>query len=150
MGKKKDPIQRAEEVGQQIFEVVSSGLADIVSRLQELTSTIDQKVDEQFRTFTGEPPPKSNATSAKSDKADKADKAKGAKKSGSDAKTKATKAKKKPAKTKAASGSKSTKPAKPTGPTRDELYQQAQDLDISGRSKMSKGQLAAAVKKAKK
>lgn len=139
MAKKKDPIQRAEEVGQQIFEVVSSGLADIVGRLQEITSTLDKKVEEQFQTFTGEPPP-APPKPAKSGKAVKAGKAGGSspKKAKASPESKASKPK-----SKASGGSKSS------GPTRDELYQQAQTLNIAGRSKMSKSQLAAAVKKAK-
>ena len=52
-------------------------------------------------------------------------------------------AKKAPAKKKAAAKSTAS------GPTRDELYDQAQKLDIDGRSKMNKAQLQRAIKKAK-
>ena len=56
---------------------------------------------------------------------------------------KKTAAKKAPAKKKAAAKSTAS------GPTRDELYDQAQKLDIDGRSKMNKAQLQRAIKKAK-
>ena len=37
------------------------------------------------------------------------------------------------------------RPPAPSGPTRDELYARAKELDIKGRSKMSKAELARAV-----
>ncbi len=116
MGKKKDPLSKAEEVGQQVFEVVTSGLTDIVTRLQELAETIEEKVEEQFRTVVGTPPPTSKAGKARdvvdaeaieTDKTDKTDKASKSKKSGKAAKSSKTA---KVSKTK--SSAKSSKPAK--------------------------------------
>lgn len=98
MGKNNDPLAKAEEVGQQVFEAVASGLTEVVSRLQALAEQIEQKVEEQLRTAVGTPAPASKASkaskAAKGSKAAKASKAKkpaakvsGAKKSAGKPKT---------------------------------------------------------------
>ncbi len=193
MGKNNDPLARAEEVGQQVFEAVASGLTEVVGKLQALAEQIEQKVEEQLRTSAGNPPPA--GPTGKTGKAGKQGKAGKAAKDAKDAKSGTPKAKKaieapvseisakksagkktaakksdsskKSAKSASAkeksagkkstkksssktSGSKSSASKGASGPTRDELYKQAQKLNIAGRSGMTKAQLVAAIKKATK
>lgn len=162
MGKNNDPLAKAEEVGQQVFEAVASGLTEVVNKLQALAEQIEQKVEEQLRTSVGTPAPAS-----KGSKGSKADKA-GKKPAKSPAKKSADKSKASKPVAKAKSGAKKTKkpaakkpaPKKPaakksavkgsSGPTRDDLYKEASKLGITGRSGMTKAQLASAIAKAKK
>lgn len=167
-----DPRESFEQVRNQMLEVLNKGFADAVGMLQEVGSVIEQRLEEVLGSRSGE---KSGAKSTSSDpdvrettepetpvKKSAATKAP-AKKTAAKKKTPAKKAavkKKAPAKKAAAKKKAVAKkaPAKkavakespPGGPTRDELYAEAQKLDIAGRSKMTKAQLQKAIDKAKK
>ena len=152
-----DPREAFDQLRAQVVETLNKSLGDAFEALQDVGSVIEQRIEEVFGSGS-----KSKKTTKPSDgsgvvdtTATKTTKKKAvAKKAAAKAPAKKAAAKKAPAKKKAAAKkapAKKKAAAKSTasGPTRDELYDQAQKLDIDGRSKMNKAQLQRAIKKAK-
>ena len=158
-----DPREAVEAIGKEMYETLSRGFSDAFGFLQDLSSAIEDRIEEAFGKPGGSASKKSGATNATSKPAPAAKKAAAkkapAKKAPAKKKAAAKKApakkkaaaKKAPAKKKAAAKkAPAKKKAAASGPTRDELYAEAQKLDIDGRSSMSKAQLQRAIKAAKK
>ena len=136
-----DPREAVEAIGKEMYETLSRGFSDAFGFLQDLSSAIEDRIEEAFGKPGGSASKKSGATNATSKPAPAAKKAA----------AKKAPAKKAPAKKKAAAKkAPAKKKAAASGPTRDELYAEAQKLDIDGRSSMSKAQLQRAIKAAKK
>ena len=155
-----DPREAFDQLRAQVVETLNKSLGDAFEALQDVGSVIEQRIEEVFgsgskskkttkpsggsgvvdTTATKTTKKKAVAKKAPAKKKAAAKKAPAKKKAAAKKKTAAKKA---PAKKKAAAKSTAS------GPTRDELYDQAQKLDIDGRSKMNKAQLQRAIKKAK-
>ena len=182
-----DPREAVEAIGKEMYETLSRGFSDAFGFLQELSSAIEERIEDAFGKPSSAASKKAGATEAASKPAPKkaaakkapakkkavakkapAKKKAAAKKAPAKKKAAAKKApakkkaaaKKAPAKKKAAAKKAPAKkkatakkaPAKKAaaGATRDELYAEAQKLDIDGRSKMTKAQLQRAIAKAKR
>ena len=152
-----DPREAVEAIGKEMYETLSRGFSDAFGFLQDLSSAIEDRIEEAFGKPGGSASKKSGATNATSKPAPAAKKAAAKKAPAKKAPAKKAPAKKKaaakkaPAKKKAAAKkAPAKKKAAASGPTRDELYAEAQKLDIDGRSSMSKAQLQRAIKAAKK
>ena len=171
-----DPREAVEAIGKEMYETLSRGFSDAFGFLQELSSAIEERIEDAFGKPSSAASKKAGATEAASKPAPKKAAAKKApakkkavaKKAPAKKKAAAKKApakkkaaaKKAPAKKKAAAKKAPAKkkatakkaPAKKAaaGATRDELYAEAQKLDIDGRSKMTKAQLQRAIAKAKR
>ena len=166
-----DPREAFDQLRAQVVETLNKSLGDAFEALQDVGSVIEQRIEEVFGSGskskkTTKPSGGSgvvDTTATKTTKKKAVAKKAPAKKKAAAKKAPAKKkaaAKKAPAKKKAAAKKKTAAkkaPAKKkaaakstaSGPTRDELYDQAQKLDIDGRSKMNKAQLQRAIKKAK-
>lgn len=159
-----DPREAVEAMGQQMYETLSRGFSEAFGFLQELSATIEDRMEEVFGaggSATKKAPEKkapAKKAAAKKAPAKKAEAKKAPAKKKGPAKKKEAAAKKAPAKKAPAKKAAAKKaPAKKNAPakkaasgaTRDELYAEAQKLDIAGRSNMSKAQLQRAIKAAK-
>lgn len=138
-----DPREAFDQLRAQVVETLNKSLGDAFEALQDVGSVIEQRIEEVFGSGSKskETTKPSGGSGVVDTTATKTTKKKAvAKKAPAKKKTAAKKA---PAKKKAAAKSTAS------GPTRDELYDQAQKLNIDGRSKMNKAQLQRAIKKAK-
>ncbi len=172
-GGNQDPRDVFEQVRTQMFEALDKSFSDALGMLQEVSSAIEDRLEDIFGTKPRSKPDQKAGSKVVETTAKKAPVQKAAAKKAAPAKKKAAAKKAAPAKKKAAAkkaapakkkaaakkaapakkkaAAKKAAPAKKkaaAGPTRDELYETAQKLDIAGRSSMSKAQLERAIKKA--
>ncbi len=124
-GGNQDPRDVFEQVRTQMFEALDKSFSDALGMLQEVSSAIEDRLEDIFGTKPRSKPDQKAGSKVVETTAKKAPVQKAAAKKAAPAKKKAA-----------------------AGPTRDELYETAQKLDIAGRSSMSKAQLERAIKKA--
>ena len=155
-----DPREAFDQLRAQVIEKFNDSLGEAFEALHDVGSAIEKRLEEMFgtkpstskssgsdvvdttakKTTTRKAPAKKKAVAKKTATRKAPAKKKAA--------AKKTATKKAPAKKKAAA-KKTTAKSSTSGATRDELYEQAQKLDIPGRSSMNKAQLQRAIKKAK-
>ena len=171
-----DPREAFDQLRAQVIEKFNDSLGEAFEALHDVGSAIEKRLEEMFgtkpstskssgsdvvdttakKTTTRKAPAKKKAVAKKTATRKAPAKKKAAAKKTATKKApakkkaaaKKTATKKAPAKKKAAA-KKTTAKSSTSGATRDELYEQAQKLDIPGRSSMNKAQLQRAIKKAK-